>query len=81
MPTVFLHGPYRVYFVSHDLREPLHVHVDRDECSAKFWLQPVALTRNLGYTPKELREIERILVERKHECIEAWNEHIRRQTG
>lgn len=36
MPTVLREGPYRVYFVSHDLREPPHVHVDRDDCSAKF---------------------------------------------
>ncbi len=48
-PTVLREGPYRFYFVSHDLREPLHVHIDRDACSAKFWLNPVALTYNLGF--------------------------------
>ena len=36
-------GPYRVYFVSHDLNEPPHIHVDRDGRSAKFSLAPVVL--------------------------------------
>jgi len=52
MPTV-LRSPYRFYFVSHDLHEPPHVHVDRDDDSAKFWLAPVALASNLGFTTVE----------------------------
>jgi len=36
MPTVLRSGPYRVYFVSHNLNEPPHVQVDRDDQSAKF---------------------------------------------
>ena len=61
MPTVLRSGPFRVYFYSHDLlNEPPHVHVDRDEWSAKFWLDPVSLARNLGFKPKELRTIERL---------------------
>ena len=41
-------GPYRIYFYSHQPNEPPHVHVDRDDLSAKFWLDPVALARNLS---------------------------------
>ena len=43
MPTVLRSGPYRFYFYSHEPNEPPHVHVDRDDLSAKFWLQPVGL--------------------------------------
>lgn len=58
MPTVLRVGPDRFYFVSHDLiHEPSHVHIDRDELSAKFWLSPVALARNLGFSANELRKI------------------------
>ncbi len=78
MPTVFRSGPYRVYFLSHDLAEPPHVHVDRDDQSAKFWLNPVALSRNLGFAAHELRGIERMLREHEQELVEAWNEHIGR---
>jgi hypothetical protein len=60
-PAVLRSGPYRFYFVSHDLHEPAHVHVDRDAYSAKFWINPVALAYNLGYPPRELRRIESII--------------------
>ena len=76
MPTVLRSGPYRAYFFSHDLIEPPHVHVDRDDQSAKFWLDPVSLARNLGFKSKELRTIERLLVENEAALLVAWREHL-----
>ena len=54
MPTVLRNGPYRIYFYSHEPNEPPRVHIDRDNDSCKFWLDPVALTRNLGFSAKYL---------------------------
>jgi hypothetical protein len=76
MPTVLRSGPYRAYFYSHDLNEPPHVHIDRDDRSAKFRLEPVSLSRNLGFKPKELRGIERLLVENEALLLAAWREHL-----
>lgn len=76
MPTVLRSGPYRVYFYSHDQNEPPHVHVDRDDLSAKFWLHPVSLARNLGFKPKELRALERLLAENESALMAAWQEHM-----
>ena len=36
-------GPYRFFFYSFDCVEPMHVHVERDEATCKFWLQPLSL--------------------------------------
>ncbi len=63
MPTVLRTGPYRFYFYSHELHEPPHVHVDRDDLSAEFWSQPVGLARNFGFSPKELRRIQKLVAE------------------
>ena len=52
MPTVLRDGPYRFYFYSHELNEPPHVHIDRDDLSAKFWLEPVSLARNLRFNAR-----------------------------
>ena len=76
-PTVLRTGPYRLRFYNHDSVEPPHVHVDRDDLSAKFWLNPVALAYNLGYTARELRTVERIVAENQVKLIEAWNEFFR----
>jgi len=76
MPTILRSGPYRVYFHSHEPNEPPHVHVDRDDLSAKFWLVPVALVRNLGFTPTELRRIQRIIKENQDALLEKWYERF-----
>jgi len=76
-PTVLRSGPYRFHFYSQDGGEPAHVHVDRDDCSAKFWLNPVALAYNLGYSAIELRVVARIIEENRVMLITKWNEYFR----
>ena len=76
MPTVLKTGPYRIYFYSHDRAEPAHVHVDRERFSAKFWLQPVELARNLGFRPVELNRIRALVLAHQTEFLEGWNEHF-----
>ena len=73
MPTVPREGPYRFYFYSHEPNESPHVHVDREDRSAKFWLEPVALARNLGFGPPELRDLDRLISARRELLLEAWH--------
>ena len=77
MPTVLRHGPYRVYFYSQELGEPPHVHVDRENKSAKFWLRPVRLARNWGYSAREINKIYRILKDHELGLVNAWRSHFR----
>ena len=74
MPTVLREGPYRFYFYSHEGTEPPHIHVDHDDQTAKFWLEPVALARNLGFNAVELRTIERLVTQHRAHLLEAWND-------
>ena len=76
MPTVLVAGPYRMYFHSHEPNESSHIHVDRDDQSAKFWLEPVALARNLGFSAAELRRIHRFVAENRSLCLEKWHERF-----
>lgn len=78
MPTVLRSGPYRVYFFSHEPGEPPHVHVDRDDQSAKFWLGPVTLARNLGFGAAELRRVQRLVEEHELRLLEAWHDYFGR---
>ena len=43
MPTILRQGPYRFFFYAGDRDEPVHVHVERDDSIAKFWLDPLRL--------------------------------------
>jgi hypothetical protein len=76
MPTIKnIFGPYRFYFYSFDCNEPEHVHVQREKRVCKYWLSPLALAGNDGFSARELNLI-RAEVERNMERIlEAWHEH------
>jgi hypothetical protein len=62
VPTILRSGPYRLYFYSNEGDEPPHVHVDHDRQTARFWLEPVRLGRNLGFSSVEPGRIEMIVV-------------------
>lgn len=73
MPTVLRSEGFRVYFFSHEPNEPPHVHVDRGGASAKVWLENVSLARNIGFSAKELGEIQRMVRKHRLQLLEAWH--------
>lgn len=78
MPTVKnIEGPYRVFFYSFDCHEPKHVHIQREKLTRKFWLEPIALSKNSGFSPRELNLIRRLIEANILPITEAWHEHCR----
>jgi hypothetical protein len=76
MPTVKdIPGPYRLFFYSFDCNEPKHLHIQRDNLICKFWLEPITLSKNSGFSPKELNSIRRIIEANLARILEAWDEH------
>jgi hypothetical protein len=76
MPTVLRSGPYRFFFYSADREEPAHVHVERDDCHAKFWLEPVRLDDSTGFGRKDLGTLEALVAENMTLLREAWNDYF-----
>lgn len=76
MPTVFRVGGYRFFFYSNEGSEPPHIHIQKAEKYAKFWLQPIQLADSVDFTSKELRQIQEIIRERLGLILEAWHEHF-----
>lgn len=76
MPTVLVTGPYRIFFYSDERGEPSHIHVERDNHKAKFWLQPVRLHTSGGFKRGELNRIQALIEENQGVFLEAWNEHF-----
>jgi hypothetical protein len=75
VPDVARVGAYRFFFYSNERDEPPHIHVRRERKVAKFWLGEISLAKSRGFAAHELRELERIVVDRQHEFLGAWNEH------
>ena len=76
MPTVLRVGRYRFFFFSNEGQEPAHIHVKAGGDEAKFWLNPIELASNYGFSARELNDIERIIKENQEVLREAWNEHF-----
>jgi len=74
MPTVLRSGPYRFYFYASDGSEPAHVHVERDDEIAKFWVDPVRLQSSGGYSRQELNQVQRLVEVNRDQLLRSWNE-------
>jgi hypothetical protein len=57
------------------------MHVDCENRSAKFWLDPdVTLATNHGYSRRELRDVERIMREHLETLRYEWDAFCRGDT-
>jgi hypothetical protein len=68
-------GPYRLFFFSFDCNEPMHVHVQRESDACKFWIEPLSLAVNHGFTARELNQVRHTVEEHLERIKEAWHEH------
>ena len=76
MPTIMRWRGYRFFFFSNEGAEPPHIHIDKDGHTAKVWLDPVAVARNIGYSAVELNEIVRKVRADAQTFGKAWDEHF-----
>ena len=77
MPTVRRIGPYRLHFYANDCREPPHVHVERDDATAKFWLHPVRLQIARGFGRREINRLQAVVEAREERLLRSWNEYFK----
>ena len=76
MPIILRVGRYRFLFFSNEGHEPPHIHVKAGSDEAKFWLTPVQLAANYGFSGRELTEIERLVDQHRDMFLEAWDEYF-----
>ena len=81
MPTVARVGPYRLYFYSHEPNEPPHVHVDRDDYSAKYWLADGEPCTKPGVQRPGVETSTIVVEEYRTELLEAWHGYFGRGSG
>ncbi len=77
MPTVFRERGFKFFFYSNEgsPREPVHVHVEKDDVEAKFWLRPeVKVAYNDGYDARVLRDLLGVVEANTDRIERAWNE-------
>ncbi|MBI2059347.1 MAG: DUF4160 domain-containing protein [Nitrospirae bacterium] len=75
MPTVARIEGVRFFFFSNEGHEPPHVHVEAGEKYAKFWLEPVALARSVGFPAYEIGRLRTVVSGNAQLFKDKWNEH------
>ena len=83
MPKVFDEAGFAGRFYMADLNEPIHIHVFKDNKEAKFWVLPIALASNSGFSQRELRRIEELIHKYQNDITILWHaaEEARRNAG
>jgi len=76
MPTVLRIGAYRFFFYASDGDEPPHVHVEREDRIAKFWLNPVRLQRSGGFAGYEIALLLRTVTQNQKRLLGQWDEYF-----
>jgi hypothetical protein len=76
MPTVLRIRGYRFFFFSLEGLEPPHIHVEHAERVAKFWLDPVTLSRSHGFRRGELTGLQVMIEEHQQLMLEKWYEYF-----
>ena len=75
MPTLFIIFGFRFMFYSND-HTPIHIHVIKDGCEAKYNVEPVELVFSHGSKRHDLSLIESIVLENKEIIIDRWRSYF-----
>jgi len=76
MPTVLRVGPYRFFFYAGDREEPPHIPVERDDDTAKFWLDQVRLRESRGFSRIEIRRLQKVVEGKQKQLLRSWHEYF-----
>ncbi len=79
MPVVLRFKGYRFFFYSNegDPLEPVHVHVRKGKCLAKFWIKArVEVVESYGFNSNELSTLLRIIKQNAKLIERSWNEYF-----
>lgn len=76
MPTICYINGYRFFFFSNEGSEPWHIHIEKDNALAKFWLNEVNLASNYGFTSAELNKLRKLVESNKELFKSKWDEYF-----
>ena len=74
MPVVLRVDGFKFFYFADEGDEPVHVHVEKGDAAAKFWLKPVRLSQNYGMKAPELSKIRKMIELNEKMIEEKWNE-------
>lgn len=75
MPTILISNGYRFFFYVND-HPPMHIHIEKDNKTAKFNIEPLELVRSRKFNTSEIREIRKLVENNKKLFKQKWSEYF-----
>ncbi|MGB0999552.1 MAG: DUF4160 domain-containing protein [Flavobacteriales bacterium] len=75
MPTILRADGFRFFFYSNE-HLPIHIHIEKDNKTAKFNLESIELVKSRGFNASELQEIRKLVNENVTLFKHKWNEYF-----
>jgi hypothetical protein len=72
MPKVLEINGFIFFFYSQEGNEPPHIHIRKAGATAKFWLSPIELVENNGFSPSQIRFIRKAIRDNQSDLLNAW---------
>lgn len=76
MPTILRMLGWRVFFYANEREEPIHVHCQKADCEAKYWVDVEGYDFIEAYTynmsPRARRTIRKVLFDHFDLIVDAW---------
>ncbi len=77
MPTVLRIFGFRFFFYSNESNEPPHIHIEKGDATAKFWLNEVELADSFGFNAKEINQLRKMVLENRETLIKSWYDYFK----
>ena len=85
MPTILIVLGWRFFFYANEGNEPVHVHCQKGNAEAKYWLDidryDISEAHGYNMSPADRRTVRRIIFNHFDYLIEQWNEFQERNRG
>jgi hypothetical protein len=85
MPTVLFSMGWRFFFYANEGNEPIHVHCQKAEKEAKFWLdrENYEAIEDFSYrmSPADIRTVKKLIYVHFEDLEREWDEFERRRRG
>jgi len=77
MPTVLMIFGWRFFFYSNEGTEPIHIHCQKGDAEAKYWLNTDEFeaieARSYNMSPADKRTVRRIIFAHFDYIVAEWN--------
>lgn len=75
MPTILIIKGFRFFFYVND-HSPMHIHIERGDGTAKFYLEPLELVKSKRFKASEIAEIRYIVTEHLELFKDKWYDYF-----